>query len=335
MQLKFGQALIDSLRGKNQISKARSKVYRKIYYPLYDLNTEIDPQEPLIYNSEGSRLRSYFLRDIHWAHSPTHMQSKYFIWDRYNFGLKTHFYSHNSMLETMGAPSRRYGLLWESEAIVPRDYKIFDLNRGLENDFDLIFTFSEKLLEKLENARFFPGCASVWYGTIKGGGIISDEAFVHKTKLVSILSSKKSETPLHKYRLQLARVLKYSSKVDTFGTFDGGDQVLVGDTLTKYRFSFAIENDIQPLFFTEKITNCFASMTVPIYLGSPRIGKFFNEDGIIELKYSDIDDIDNILSRCTKSEYERRLPAILDNYNRVKSYVNTNDWLYEAYLQDC
>ena len=238
------------------------------------------------------------------------------------------------MVQQVGNPDVRYGLLWESESLVPEDYKIFDRRKGLEKDFDLIFTFSEALLEKLPNARFFPGCASSWYGTNFGGGKLSETSYLRKQKNVSILASNKTRVPLHKFRLALAKKLKHEGVADTFGTFSSGRSVMIAETLDDYRFSFAIENDIKPLFFTERLTSCFASMTIPIYLGASKIDHFFNPDGIIFLKTTDLDSIDNILKKCTEREYERRLPAVLDNFQRVQPYLNANDWLFKTYLRE-
>lgn len=238
------------------------------------------------------------------------------------------------MLQQVGIPDIRHGLLWESESLVPEDYKIFRQNKGLEKDFDLIFTFSENLLETLPNARFFPGCASAWYGNKIGGGTLSSTAHLRKTKGISLLSSTKCQTEFHKFRLELARKLKGNKLVDTYGTFDGGKQVQLSETLADYRFSFAIENDIKPLFFTERLTSCFAAMTIPIYLGASKINQFFNPDGIIFLKTADLDCISTVLKKCTEREYERRLPAVLDNFQRVQPYLNVNDWLFKTYLAE-
>jgi len=72
-------------------------------------------------------------------------------------------------------------------------------------------------------------------------------------------------------------------------------------------------------------------MTVPVYLGATKIDGFFNPDGII--KFTMEDDIENVLRQCTVQEYEARLPAILDNYLRVKKdYLNTYDYLYKRYF---
>jgi hypothetical protein len=332
MKWHLGQASIDRLRGKRTSATTISKPYSKIYLPIYNSSHKLNPEEPIIFNPEGFKMRTFFLRDAQWAHHPSYMQSKYFIWDRYNVGLNTHFYTHNAMLETMGSPEKCFGILWESEAIVPRDYKLFRRHKRLADNFEYIFTFSEHLLETLPNARFYPGCSSAWYGTTIGGGIVSELAHRYKTKNVSILSSNKLQTPLHRFRLELARKLKHYQLVDVYGNFDGGSLVKYCDTLESYRFSFAIENDQKPFFFTERLTSCFASMTLPIYLGATKIEQYFNMDGIIQLKVSDLDNIEKILQLCTPAEYERRLPAIIDNYNRVKPFLNANDWLYENYL---
>lgn len=333
MKWNFGQGAIDRLRGKRTSATTISKPYKKIYLPIYNSNHHLNSEEPSIFSKDGTRMRTFFLRDAQWAHHPSYMQSKYFIWDRYNMGLSTHFYTHNAMLETMGCPEARYGILWESEALVPKDYSLFTRHKRLAEEFNLIFTFSEHLLERIPNARFFPGCSSAWYGNKIGGGIVTDTAYLTKIKNISILASEKTQTPLHRFRLALARKLKSCKFVDVYGNFDGGMHVQLSQTLTNYRFSFAIENDQKPFFFTERLTSCFASMTLPIYLGATKIEQYFNMDGIVELKVSDLDNIEKILQLCTPAEYERRLPAIIDNYNRVKPFLNANDWLYENYLK--
>jgi hypothetical protein len=311
---------------------AHSRFYGKIYFPTYNLECRLSDKEPEIYNKDGQKMETFFIRDSHFAHNPCGT-SKYFTWDRYNIGLDTHFYTHNAMLQTMGSPTKKYGMLVESEAIVPEDYKIFDMNKGLDKDFDLIFTYSDKILDKYDNARFYPACASPWYGRSIGGGIMSKTAYEDKTRNISMLSSNKSMCKLHDFRVSLANKLKKSALVDTYGSFGGGLFLKdVSTTLANYRYSIVIENFISPYYFTERITNCFTAMTIPIYLGSSKIGQFFNEDGIIQINMEDFDKIDEILKQCSPKDYAERLLAILDNYNRVQEYLNIEDKLYKDFL---
>ena len=155
---------------------------------------------------------------------------------------------------------------------------------------------------------------------------------MHKNKNVSVVSSNKTSCDLHLFRLNLARRCRDEKLCDTFGTFDGGSPVNIADTLTDYRYSICVENDISPFFFTERITNCFMSMTVPIYCGASEIDKFFNPDGIIFMKPGE--DIREILKKCSKQDYESRIPAIKDNFDRVQKYRNIWDFMYNEYLKD-
>ena len=77
------------------------------------------------------------------------------------------------------------------------------------------------------------------------------------------------------------------------------------------------------------------AQTIPIYLGATEIGNFFNLDGIIQIGVDDCEHIENILAKCTPEEYERRLPAVLDNFNRVKLYADHSriDDIYINYLK--
>lgn len=184
----------------------------------------------------------------------------------------------------------------------------------------------------MDNAKFFPGTASVWYGRQGDDFVWDDECYKKKNKGISIVSSNKRMCHLHNIRIQLSEYCKKNRLADTYGTFDGGTMCLIDDSLKEYRYSFAIENEISDYFFTEKITNCFASQTIPIYLGAGKIDEFFNKDGIIIIHEKQLNDIENILKKCTREYYDEHIDAIVDNYNRVFQYRNVFDWLYERYF---
>lgn len=321
---------------KNNLCKKKELIhneYGKYYYPVYNNYAKMFPTDLNIYNEFGEKLQQYYIRDAQLAHNPN-IRSRYYILDRYNFGLDTHFYSHENMLEQIGKPARKYGMFIESQSILPESYKILDNNFGLHKDFKYIFTYSEDILNKYDNARFVPFCAAPFNTSftqnIFGVWDAVDDNYKFKTKDISILSSDKLMCDLHKYRYDLAHYLKNNHLADTYGTFDGGSFVTLPSTLVDYRFTFAIENDITPYFFTERITSAFVTQTIPIYIGASRISDYFNADGIIQI--STKDNIDDIIKMCTKEYYEERIPAILDNYNRVKEYFNPFDYLYEKYM---
>lgn len=288
---------------------------------------DIDGTMPKIYNAEGHPLETYFIKNRHSRHAPFGHEGKYFFWDRYNYGLDTHFYGPEAMTGTLGKPAVKYGMLTESRTIVPKDYEVFHRNRGLEKDFRYIFTYDDRILNEIENARFYPVAAGIWNSEMQEG------RYREKDRNLSILSSDKVMCALHRFRLELARLCKRDGLADTFGRFDGGGYVeKVDETLNRYRFSMIIENDVSDYYFSERLTNCFAAQTVPVYLGARRIGDFFNTDGMILLGSADLEEAESLIAECTRERYEAMLPAVLDNYERVKEYVNMQDYLYEHYL---
>lgn len=303
----------------------------KTYKPLYDYYLPFVDTIPNIYNEFGDRLQMYFIRDIHSARNPYEGIGHYFMWDRYNWGLKVHFYTHNAMLQTMGQPERQYGMLVESRSIVPRDYNIFKKHKKLNKEFEYIFTFDDEILNDVPNAKFYPASAEVWYGR-NNVNVIDAKQYEKKFKNISFLSSDKIMCDMHAKRVAAAKYCYSNNLADVYGKVIGGEYVEIEKPLTDYRFSFAIENNLSDYYFTEKITNCFAAQTIPIYFGARKINEFFNEDGIIRITEKDFENIEHIIRQCTKEEYERRLPAVLDNYQRVQKYRNMQDYLYEHYL---
>ncbi|MBR1486885.1 MAG: hypothetical protein IJ597_06485 [Synergistaceae bacterium] len=306
--------------------------YTPAYSRYYSRLFGVDSSQPEIYNKYGERLTAFFLADPGGAHSPYKPSSRYIFWDRFNYGLKTHFYISLEAFITVGNPDKRFALLPESRSIVPSHYKKYIRHKKyIENEFDAVFTYDDEILSTFSNVKFLPYCSGYWYGNSETS-TPQDNEWKNKNKNISIISSYKDWCELHIIRKNLALKCKSKGLADTFGTFDGGSWVRPEDFLKNYRFHIALENDITDYFFTEKITNCFAAQAIPIYLGEKKINEFFNPDGIIQISLDDLDNIERILAQCTPEEYERRLPAVLDNYERVKEYKNPYDYLYEKYF---
>ena len=198
----------------------------------------------------------------------------------------------------------------------------YDYVEQYSDNFTLIFTHDSRILEK-PNAYFF-NWANVWY--------TSDSP---KTKGISLVSSWKDWCPLHKARISLAQLFSMSNKVDVYGTWNDPNKnpelvVPVKDYLENYKFSIIIENDIDDLWYTEKILNCFSTKTVPIYLGARKIGDVFNEKGIIRV--NDWMEIPEVVNNLDIDSYDSYLPYINDNFERVKEY--TTPWdkrFFKAY----
>lgn len=213
-------------------------------------------------------------------------------------------------------PSRAPQFAWllESRPIASRALERFLVGQ-LEDRFDLVFTHDDRLLSRGAPYVFVPGSCT-W---------INEPKMSDKSKLVSMISSSKKMCEGHLRRLEWVERLR--DKVDLYGR--GFNEIETKEEgLSDYCFSVAIENDATPSYFSEKILDCFATGTVPIYLGTPTIGRFFNRDGIISLDESfNIDDLSYTL-------YEQMLDAVSDNFLRVLAYDVGEDYIYRNYLRE-
>lgn len=295
--------------------------------------------EPEIYNANNEKMQLYYLQDDLCPFLPYSLGagriSKHILWDRYNYGLKKHVYTHKNVLKTCGSPEKKYALFLESGAIMPEDYFIFDSRKELAKEFDLIFTHSQKLLNEYPNARWIPG-GQVWYGGVPFGGEMSADLYLKKDKNISMVSSGKEMCSLHKKRIATVKRLDEAGIVDGFGTYPGnhtGDTD-IAQTLERYRYSIVFENNIEDYYFTEKILNCFAAMTVPIYVGARKIGDFFDENGIIQISEDEIERIGDRVRHLGEKEYFERREAIVNNYERVQDYLCLEDYIYQHYFRE-
>jgi hypothetical protein len=98
------------------------------------------------------------------------------------------------------------------------------------------------------------------------------------------------------------------------------------EALQNYRFSVTIENDDHPGYYTEKITDCFATGTVPVYWGDPNISKIFDSKGIIT-----IDDPNNVqwIPNLTEQDYLDRMDAVKKNFDIVMNLDMGDDEIFK------
>ncbi len=295
-------------------------------------------QEPLVYNRKGQRKRVFYLQDILAQHTPYTLvlgqEPEEILWDRNNTGLPIQFFSHTSIFEEASPYCvRKYALLFESETIQPGDYARVMSDPGRMAEYSKIFTFSDQVLDRYENALFIPP-SGLWYGTAVNGGAPDGMRYEKKEKNISVVASAKSHTKYHRLRVETAKRAVEAGLADGYGAFCGNRIDKKADALDDYRYSLVIENDVKPYYFTEKILDCFASMTIPVYLGATKIGEYFNTDGIIMLQEGNCDHIEDVLKKCTAQDYEARLEAVKDNFERVKQYRCIEDYLMAHYRNE-
>jgi hypothetical protein len=206
----------------------------------------------------------------------------------------------------------KYGWLLESKFVISGIAE--EIKSNLEEYFKVfkyIFTHDKELLSLDSRFKWCPA-QGFW---------IKEPKIYDKTKMISMISSNKAFTEGQKDRLNW--VERIGDQVDLYGRgINPIDDKEEG--LCDYMFSVVVENGVYESYYTEKILDCFATGTIPVYLGSPDIGDYFNKDGIIELT-DEFEVSDEI--------YESKLDAIKDNLERVKQIEVLEDFIYINYLQ--
>jgi hypothetical protein len=224
------------------------------------------------------------------------------------------FYIDNTI--NNGIQDNRQGIkyLWllESKNIKQGLVESILENRELvENTYETIFTHDQRLLSLGEKYKWVPA-QGFW---------IKDPKIYQKSKMISMISSNKEMCEGH--RLRLEWVDRIGDQVDLYGR--GFNEIEnKEDGLCDYMFSVAIENGQYKTYFTEKLLDCFATGTIPVYLGAPDIGNYFNKDGIIDL--SDEFDISEDL-------YYSKMDAIKENLEKAMKMEVLEDFIWDEYLK--
>ena len=102
--------------------------------------------------------------------------------------------------------------------------------------------------------------------------------------------------------------------------------------LNDYRFCIEVENGCAENCFTEKLLDCFATGTVPIYWGCPNVGEFFDTEGI--LTFSSDDELKNIMQSLSKEKYDSMRGAVENNFELAMKYLQPDDMIYRIILEN-
>ena len=234
--------------------------------------------------------------------------AKHIIWDRDTPTSDKTIYTDAEIADAQNARN-----VWLLE---PRDNQP-DVYRAVETvaGFTSVWTHDRYCLDAAAGRAHFVPFGGCWIQ-------VPHRTIWPKSKNVSIIASHKDGTVGQRMRHEVAKLPGIEAH--------GGPYSLLHDKidgLHPYRFSVAIENHRRDFYFTEKLIDCFATGTVPIYWGCPSIGNFFNLDGMVIVDSAD--DIRSVLPEFDPDLYTSMLPAIEDNFERARSYYLTEDWLCE------
>lgn len=210
------------------------------------------------------------------------------------------------------SPTSKIKVLVQVEPPELRNLKEVIINNS--SKFDLILAWDKDILNSCPNSKkFIFGTCWIDFKTFKE----------KKQNEISFITSYKRQTKGHQLRHQLLE--KYSNTDNINGFFfrkiSSPPRIENKNILFENaKFHIVIENTSKDNLITEKLIDCFATKTIPIYWGCPNIGEFFNEKGII--KFNTLEELDLILNKLTPEYYEELSDVLEENYQKSKEYYD-------------
>lgn len=233
-------------------------------------------------------------------------------------------FSDSNISRVMEFPNSK-NVAWIMEPI-HYNQRPYDWVSKNHKSFDLILTHNLDLIERIDNGAYMPA-----------DGIFLDTPSIEKKstklKMCSHIYSDKRMLQGHRLRHEVADVIRSSGlHVDFYGT--GCKKIeLKSDALNDYFFSIAIENSRSRGYFTEKILDCFATRSVPIYWGDSHVWNFFDKAGAIT--FDSVNEIPGIINSLSIEKYQSMQHAIEKNWKTsVDEYYSIDSWVAKS-IKDC
>jgi len=244
---------------------------------------------------------------------------KYVVWNKTNHSGPISVHIDNEVF-SVSVNKSKLNIAWFCESpwfTRPYTNKLTDskIKEKILSDFKYIFSNDLELIQKHPEIKYLLPHAFTW---------CKERKVFPKTKLWSIIASEKNDAPGHKFRHIIIET--YRDHLETFG---GGYKKIKSknEGLNNFMFSFAIENIKAEGYWTEKIVDCFATGTIPIYWGANSISSYFLENGIVRLD----DGFD--LSMCNENYYKSKYDIIQENFILAKNLSLPEDYIYLNYIK--
>lgn len=208
--------------------------------------------------------------------------------------------------------------LWRHEALAGTRKFIF---KNLHK-FDKVMTTEMDLVNKNPEKFVYQNQAILQ--------VMPDETRIYeKTRFCSISAAGLKSRPGHLIRNEIAG--KYKGTIKPVGkAWQSYNRNREG--YMDYMFSVVTENCKVDDYFCNQILDPIACGTIPIYWGSPSIGKHFNMDGIIP--FDTIEQFDDIIRRLTPDNYWERFDAVKENLEILKAqYRMPEDTMWNNVLK--
>jgi hypothetical protein len=219
--------------------------------------------------------------------------------------------------------TNKYKYLWlcESKSVVPQQNEFVKNNfESLASIFRKIFVHDEQLLLLSPIFDYVPPAANFTW--------VKDRRVYKKSKMVSMISSGKGFTEGHRFRNAIMqRQMQINPWIDFFGRGFKPFQTKE-EPLADFMFSITMENESYSNYYTEKLMDCFATGTIPIYHGTPKLSDMFNKEGVIILNENfDPNSLNEDL-------YQSKNDAIKENFELCLLHEKSDDVLFQKIMAD-
>lgn len=153
-----------------------------------------------------------------------------------------------------------------------------------------------------------------------------------KDKVLSWVTSDLRILEGHRYRMAFLERLRARVSFDLFGR---GFNLVADkwDAIAPYRYSIAFENTVSPLYFTEKLMDCFVCGTMPFYFGDPELEKRFPPRSFIRIDPEDSRVFDMIRDISKSDLWHDRQADIAEARDLVLNKYNMFSVLAEHMLE--
>ncbi|MFA5766636.1 MAG: glycosyltransferase family 10 [Candidatus Paceibacterota bacterium] len=246
---------------------------------------------------------------------------KYFDWCRTSQNNICFFTDYCLSSATTTQAVRKIAWLLEPPAMYRASYDYIQKN---SSQFDYILTYDRTLVDG-KKILFYP-CGGCWIPSIGDQRTRPHTVGIHqKRQLVSIVASDKTQTSGH--RLRHAIINRYPH-ISSFGPRYRAIQYKE-DALIDFMFSVVVENSKFDDYFTEKLIDCFAVGTIPIYWGTKNVERYFDIGGIFT--FNDLNDLDKIITKLSSELYNNHISQVRNNFYRHHQYRVAEDWIFEQY----
>jgi len=264
------------------------------------------------------------------------IKPKNFDWSQESGNFDVHI--DNGLLyspDLIISKKKRYGWICESKDIIPQVYNFIIHNHNIlfNNYYNKIFTCDRSLISLNSNFSFVSNGSNYPWLKKEMWSTYTEQ----KIKLCSMFASPKLATQGHIYRHEVA-LIAINKGYDVYGGAHGSKRTVLDprnpwntklEGMAPYMFNIVIENSLYDDYYTEKLTDCFASGTIPVYYGTDNIPSIFDKTGIITLEKGKEKQILNSLS---KELWLSKQEAIKNNLEALNKLKLADDILFEKIL---